>query len=57
MPSAKWRLFCLGLNELNAGRGSAETCGLDYVFPHDDLGSSLYTQFIIIYIPWIIAPF
>ena len=31
-----------------AGRGmSAENFGLDDVFPPDDLGSGLYTQFII----------
>ena len=33
--------------ELKAGRGiSAETCGLDDVFPPDDLGSGPCTQFI-----------
>ena len=36
---------------------SAETCRLDDVFPSDDHGSGLYTQFIIIYIPCIIAAF
>ena len=30
---------------------------LDDVFSPDDLGSSLYTQYIIIYIPRIIAAF
>ena len=35
-------------------RISAETCGLDDVFPPDDLGSDPYTPFII-YIPYIIA--
>ena len=39
------------------GRGiSAETCGLDGVFPPDDLGSGPCTPFII-YIPHIIAAF
>ena len=33
---------------------STETCGLDDVFPTDDLGSGPYTPFII-YIPYIIA--
>ena len=33
---------------LEAGRRiSFETCGLDDVFPPDDLGSGLYTPFII----------
>ena len=42
---------------LKAGRGiSAETCGLDDVFPPDDLGSGPCTPFII-YIPHIIAAF
>ena len=42
---------------LKAGRGiSAETCGLDEVFPPDDLGSGPCTPFII-YIPHIIAAF
>ena len=36
---------------------SAETCGLDDVFPSDDLGSGPYTRFIIIYMPCIIAAF
>ena len=41
---------------LEAGRGiSAETCRLDDVFAPDDLGSGLYTQFIMTYIPCIIA--
>ena len=31
-----------------------ETCELDDVFPPDDLGSALYTPFII-YMPYIIA--
>ena len=35
---------------------SAETCGLDDVFPHDDLGSGQCTPFIT-YIPHIIAAF
>ena len=35
---------------------SAETCGLDDVFPPDDLGSGPCTSFII-YIPHIIAAF
>ena len=35
-------------------RISAETCGLDDVFPPDDLGSGPYTSFII-YIPYVIA--
>ena len=34
---------------------SATTCGLDGVFPHDDLGSGLFTQFIFIHIKSIIA--
>ena len=42
---------------LKAGRGiSAETCGLDDMFPPDDLGSGPCTPFII-YIPYIIAAF
>ena len=42
---------------LKAGRGiSAETCGLDDVFPPDDVGSDPCTPFII-YIPHIIAKF
>ena len=42
-------------SHLKAGRGrSAETCGLDDVFPPDDLGSGPYNPFII-YIPYIIA--
>ena len=41
---------------LEAGRGvSTETCGLDDVFPPDDLGSGPYTQSIMIFIPWILA--
>ena len=39
------------IHHIEAGRGiSAKTCGLDDVFPPDDIGSSLYTQFIIIYL-------
>ena len=36
---------------------SAETCGLDDVFPSDDIGSNPYTQYIALYIPCIIASF
>ena len=36
-------------------RKNAETCGLDDVFPPDDLSSGQHTQFIIIHIPCIIA--
>ena len=40
---------------LETGRGtSAKTCGLDDVFPPDDLGSGPYTPFII-YIPYIVT--
>ena len=44
-------LACKGL--------SAETCGMNYVFSPDDLGSGPYTPFIImiICIPYIIAAF
>ena len=43
---------------LEVGRElSAETCELDGVFPTDDLGSGPYAQFIIMYIPCIIAAF
>ena len=39
---------------VEVGRGiSAETCGLDDVFPPDALGSGPYTPFII-HIPYII---
>ena len=49
--------MCLLSIPLKAGRGiSAETCGLDDVFPPDDLGSGPHTPFII-YIPHIIAAF
>ena len=42
---------------LKAGQGiSAKTCGLDDVFPPDDVGSGPCTLFII-YIPHIIAAF
>ena len=45
------------LHPIKTGRGiSTETCGLDDVFPPDDLGSGLCTPFII-YIPHIIATF
>ena len=41
-----------------AGRGiNAHTFELDDVFPPDDLDSALYTQFVFIYIPLIIAAF
>ena len=37
---------------------NAETCGLDDVFPSDDIGSNPYTQYIAaLYIPCIIASF
>ena len=53
----EWRWHTLSIT-LEAGRGiSAETCGLDDVFSADDIGSGLYTHFIIIYIPCIIAAF
>ena len=49
-----WHRHILSI-PLEAGRGiSAETCGMDDVFPPDDLGSGPYTPFII-YIPYIIA--
>ena len=42
-----WRWHILSI-PLKAGRGiSAETCGLDNVFPPDDLGSGPCTSFII----------
>ena len=51
-----WRWHILSI-PLKAGRGiSAETCGLDDVFPPDHLGSGPCTPFII-YIPHIIAAF
>ena len=51
-----WRWHILSI-PLKAGRGiGAETCGLDDVFPPDDLGSGPCTSFII-YIPHIIAAF
>ena len=51
-----WHWHILSI-PLKAGRGiSAETCGLDYVFPTDDIGSGLCTPFII-YIPYITAAF
>ena len=51
-----WRWHILSF-PLKAGRGiSAETCGLDDVFPPDDIGSGPCTQFIM-YIPHIIAAF
>ena len=44
------------LHPIKKGRGmSAEITGFDDVFPTDDFDSSLYTQFIMIYIPCIIA--
>ena len=36
---------------------STETCGVDGVFPPDDLGFGPYTQVIIIYMPCIISVF
>ena len=43
---------------IEAGRGiRAKTCGLDDVFPPDDLDFSLYTQFIIPYISCITTAF
>ena len=43
------------LHPIKTGRGiSNETCGLDDVFPHDDIGSGSHTPFII-YTPYIIA--
>ena len=51
-----WRWHILSIS-LKAGRGiSAETCGLDDVFPPDDLGYGPCTPFIT-YIPHIIAAF
>ena len=51
-----WRWHILSI-PLKAGRGiSAETCGLDDVFPPDDLGSGPCTPFIV-YTPHIIAAF
>ena len=45
-----WRWHILSI-PLEAGRGiSAEICGLDEVFPIDDIGSGPYTQFIILVI-------
>ena len=45
------------LHPIKAGRGiGAETCGVDDVFPPDDLGSGPCTPFII-YISHIIAAF
>ena len=42
-----WRWQILSI-QLEAGWGkSAETCGLDDVFPSDDLGSGPYSPFII----------
>ena len=51
-----WRWHIIFI-PLKAGRGiSAETCGLDDVFPPDDLGSGPCTPFVM-YIPPIIAAF
>ena len=51
-----WRWHILSI-PFKADRGiSAETCGLDYVFPPYDLGSGPCTPFSI-YIPHIIAAF
>ena len=50
----QWRWHIISI-PLKSGRGvSAETCGLDDVFPPDDLGSGPCTPFII-YIPYIMA--
>ena len=54
-------LLCIYLDilsiPLDAGQGiSTETCGLDDVFPPDDLGSGPNTPFII-YMAYIIATF
>ena len=47
---AVWRWHNLFI-PLDARRGiNDETCGLDDSFPPDDLGSSLYTKFIVIII-------
>ena len=49
----RWRVLPI---PLETGRGiGAKTCGLEDVFPPDDLGSGLYTQRIIIYMSCIIA--
>ena len=46
-----WRWYILSM-PLEAGQWiSAEIYGLDDVFPPNAFGSSVYTQFIIIYIP------
>ena len=44
LPPWRWHILSI---PLEAGRGiSAETCGLDDMFPPDDLGSGMYTPFV-----------